>query len=318
MDRRRSPSEFQIVSANTCVDHSGPGNWATNWLHGRTVAPRRPHLAGHVAEGSGQPLTKAAPAPAPTTLRSILERSACICRAYGCVRLLCPAQPSAHRLLHRRTDPCLGVGGRGRQSEGGGHLRPSSRFVLPMKPNVAYLVLNLCAGWRMQTTLPSLAYAGILYQGLGVRPGALALMTAWSRSPSARSGSGSEGSSGARRYPRPPSRGAGRARGLQLWRPVLHRRSFVVVNRPGICRARSCAWRTSACPSFEVSFAASIDGNDPDARPVLWVRRCPGRARTPTLVKAFDGREHRRVALPWGQAPTESMRPCIRGERGTT
>src|SRR5438874_464734 len=67
---------------------------------------------------------------------------------------------------------------------------PSSRFALSLKPNVAYLVLNFAAAWKWQTTLPSLAYAGIPYQSLGVRAGALALMIAWSRSPRARSGAG--------------------------------------------------------------------------------------------------------------------------------
>src|SRR5271157_442822 len=71
-----------------------------------------------------------------------------------------------------------------------GHMAPSSRFAWCMKPNVAYLVLNFCALWKKQTTLPSLAYAGIPYQSLGESAGALALMIAWSRSPMARSGSG--------------------------------------------------------------------------------------------------------------------------------
>src|SRR5437588_1542369 len=71
-----------------------------------------------------------------------------------------------------------------------GHRAPSSRFALSLKPNVAYLVLNLCAGWKKQTTLPSLAYAGIPYQSFGERAGALALTIAWSRSPRARSGAG--------------------------------------------------------------------------------------------------------------------------------
>src|SRR6266700_2772015 len=69
-------------------------------------------------------------------------------------------------------------------------MAPSSRFAVSLKPNVAYLVLNFCALWKKQTILPSLAYAGIPYQSLGERAGALALMIAWSRSPSARSGSG--------------------------------------------------------------------------------------------------------------------------------
>src|SRR5690348_6092396 len=64
-----------------------------------------------------------------------------------------------------------------------GHRAPSSRFASSLKPNVAYLVLNFSALWKKQTTLPSLAYAGIPYQSFGERPGALALMIAWSRSP---------------------------------------------------------------------------------------------------------------------------------------
>src|ERR671934_2746454 len=71
-----------------------------------------------------------------------------------------------------------------------GHMVPSSRFALSLKPNVAYLVLNFCALWKKQRTLPSLAYAGIPYQVLGERAGALALTIAWSRSAIARSGSG--------------------------------------------------------------------------------------------------------------------------------
>src|SRR2546426_5714324 len=71
-----------------------------------------------------------------------------------------------------------------------GHMAPSSRFALSLKPNVAYLVLNFCAAWKWETTLPSLAYAGIPYQSLGERAGALALIIAWSRLPMVRSGSG--------------------------------------------------------------------------------------------------------------------------------
>jgi serine/threonine protein kinase len=69
-----------------------------------------------------------------------------------------------------------------------GHMWPSSRFALSLKPSVAYLVLNFCALWKKQTTLPSLAYAGTPYQVFGERSGALALMIAWSHSPMARSG----------------------------------------------------------------------------------------------------------------------------------
>src|SRR5438874_3249811 len=71
-----------------------------------------------------------------------------------------------------------------------GHTVPSSSFALSLKPNVAYLALNLCALWKKQTTLPLLAYAGIPYQVLGERAGALALIMAWMRSAMARSGFG--------------------------------------------------------------------------------------------------------------------------------
>src|SRR5215471_3760572 len=70
-----------------------------------------------------------------------------------------------------------------------GHMAPSSRFAESLKPNVAYLVLNFSAGWKKQTILPSLAYAGIPYHVLGVRAGALALTMAWIRSALTRSGS---------------------------------------------------------------------------------------------------------------------------------
>src|ERR671935_3130809 len=58
---------------------------------------------------------------------------------------------------------------------------PSSRFAVSLKPNVAYRSLNLCAGRKKQTTLPSLAYAGIPYQVRGESSDALALTMAWIR-----------------------------------------------------------------------------------------------------------------------------------------
>src|SRR5512143_3701756 len=70
-----------------------------------------------------------------------------------------------------------------------GHMVPSSRCASCWKPNVAYLVLNFCERWKKQTTLSSLAYAGIPYQVFGQRAGALAVMSAWSRLAMARSGS---------------------------------------------------------------------------------------------------------------------------------
>src|SRR5436309_12405343 len=70
-----------------------------------------------------------------------------------------------------------------------GHRAPLSRFAASLNPSVAYLVLNFCALWKKQTTLPSLAYAGIPYQVFGERAGALALMIAWGGLAMARSGS---------------------------------------------------------------------------------------------------------------------------------
>src|SRR5688500_4167546 len=69
-------------------------------------------------------------------------------------------------------------------------MAPSSRFASSLQPNVAYLDLNLCALWKKQTTLPSLAYAGIPYQVFGERSGALALTIAWRRLAMARSRAG--------------------------------------------------------------------------------------------------------------------------------
>src|SRR5690348_13011334 len=68
-------------------------------------------------------------------------------------------------------------------------MSPSSRLALSLKPSVAYLVLNFRAGWKKQTTLPSLAYAGCPYQVRGARAGAAALTMAWIRSAMTRSGS---------------------------------------------------------------------------------------------------------------------------------
>src|SRR6516164_3078857 len=66
---------------------------------------------------------------------------------------------------------------------------PSSSLAWSLKPSVAYLDLNFCALWKKQTTLPSLAYAGIPYQVLGESAGALALTSAWIRLAIVRSGS---------------------------------------------------------------------------------------------------------------------------------
>ena len=51
-------------------------------------------------------------------------------------------------------------------------MAPSSRFAASSKPCVAYLELNFFALSTKQTTLPSLAYAGIPYQVFGDWSGA--------------------------------------------------------------------------------------------------------------------------------------------------
>src|SRR5919109_3720133 len=69
-------------------------------------------------------------------------------------------------------------------------MEPSSRCAASSKPNVAYLDLNLSALLKKQTTFPPLVYAGIPYQVLGARSGALAVTMARSRSAMARSDCG--------------------------------------------------------------------------------------------------------------------------------
>ena len=122
-----------------------------------------------------------------------------------------------------------------------GHMESSSRFAESLNPSVAYLVLNLCALWKKQTTLPSLAYAGIPYQSFGERAGALALMTAWSRSAMARSASGisaifaSTALSSSALFPC-AARG-----GLQLLGAFLHRASLLLRESPELRVGRRSA-----------------------------------------------------------------------------
>jgi hypothetical protein len=59
-------------------------------------------------------------------------------------------------------------------------MAPPSRLASSLKPNVAYQNLNFCALWKKQTTVPFSAYAGIPFQVLAEKAGALALMMAWS------------------------------------------------------------------------------------------------------------------------------------------
>src|SRR6266702_2483824 len=106
------------------------------------------------------------------------------------VRLPGRTSASAHRFLHERADPCFFAAVNSFSAKAIGHMAPSSRFALLLKPSVMYLSLNIFPPRKKQTTMPSLAYPGIPYQTFGERAGALALMMAWSRSPMARYGSG--------------------------------------------------------------------------------------------------------------------------------
>ncbi len=120
-------------------------------------------------------------------------------------------------------------------------MAPSSRFASSLKPNVAYLVLNFCALWKKQTTLPSLAYAGIPYQVFGERAGALALMIAWSRLAMVRSGSGISAIFASTSLS-PSALSLVRARfRLQLLGALLHRGSFLVRESLGLLVGRGGA-----------------------------------------------------------------------------
>ena len=110
---------------------------------------------------------------------------------------------------------------------------------LSLKPSVAYRVLNFCAAWKKQMTLPSLAYAGIPYQ-VGARgAGALAFTRACSRSAMARSGFQHLGDLrehvGSRRPPWQRA-GAAFAAAFCSLAALLHRGLF---RRP---RTRACSW----------------------------------------------------------------------------
>src|ERR1700682_745836 len=61
-----------------------------------------------------------------------------------------------------------------------GHMVPASRFALSLKPSVEYRALNFPAFLKKQTTMPSLAYAGIPYQVFGASAGAVVFMSAGS------------------------------------------------------------------------------------------------------------------------------------------
>src|SRR5260370_4569665 len=127
-------------------------------------------------------------------------------------------------------------------------------------------------------TLPSLAYAGIPYQSLGERAGALALMTVWSRSPMARSDSGiSAIFASTALSPSPLSaRAARRADAFSSWwRSFIAARSSSVHPSDVLAIAVLLA---DFCGSFIAGFlSARSDGDDPDSRepPQRRLRRNP-------------------------------------------
>src|SRR3979411_2670340 len=99
-------------------------------------------------------------------------------------------QSSAHRFLHERADPCLFGGSQLLQCEGG---LPHGAFVevrLVHEAERRVPRLELLRALEEADDLAVLGIRGIPYQSPGARAGALALTTAWSPSPRARSGSG--------------------------------------------------------------------------------------------------------------------------------
>ena len=113
-------------------------------------------------------------------------------------------------------------------------MAPASTFAASSKPNVAYLDLNLAALLKKQTTLPSLAYAGIPYQVFGQRSGADSVMISWSRLAIARSFPFIVGDRLQQvAFPVRPVLVRARFR-LQLLGTSLHRRPLVAVNP--LCR----------------------------------------------------------------------------------
>src|SRR5215469_3754221 len=147
-------------------------------------------------------------------------------------------------------------------------MAPSSRFALSLNPSVAYLDLNFCAGWKKQMTLPSLAYAGIPYQVVDEIPGALAMITACSRSARPRSGSVIS-SIFARTSLSPsalPPREARRAGALSsLARSFIALRSSSV--KPSYVLFFAVVFLADFCVSFIKGFlATSLDRDDIHAR----------------------------------------------------
>src|SRR5262249_55057521 len=138
--------------------------------------------------------------------------------------------------------------------------------------------LNFCVSRKKQTTLPSLAYAGIPYQSFGESSGALARMIAWSRSPVTRSGSGIAAIF-ARTALSPSAssaRGPGRAAAFLAARPAVRLADFCA----------PFAWASLPGPSFSdigVSYPVVLRGaNDPAHLPRgLWGATTLGTAPCP-------------------------------------
>src|SRR5215218_4692830 len=149
-----------------------------------------------------------------------------------------------------------------------GHMAPSPRFASSLKPSVAYLELNFCALWKKQTTLPSLAYAGIPYQVFGERAGALALMIAWSRSAMARSGSGISAifASTALSPPAFSARGPRRASDFSSWA-----RSFIAARSSSVNALDFFALIVPSCAGSPMSY--SVQQEEVYSRPLTLTSR---------------------------------------------
>src|SRR5215472_2593671 len=134
-------------------------------------------------------------------------------------------------------------------------------------------------------TLPSLAYAGIPYQVVDEMPGALALMTAWSRSARMRSGSvisaifASSSLSPSALPPREPRRAGALS---SLARSFIALRSSSV--KPSYVLFFAVVFLADFCVSFITGFlATSLDRDDTHARDP------PRRQASPKLTGRYQG-----------------------------
>jgi hypothetical protein len=83
-------------------------------------------------------------------------------RRQGTEEVALVATALTHRFLHKRGDLFFFGVSQVLSAKSVGHMAPLSKFASSLKPSFAYLDLNFSALLKKQTTLPSLACAGIL------------------------------------------------------------------------------------------------------------------------------------------------------------